>query len=229
MVRDAFAQGFLITRFAEFQLKEIEEQPLFWQRVLWNDPTVPLTSRLSYWFGGSYEPDFSERLAKVRKGISNWRKGFQQGFYANGIKPVYLRCKTSSCFGTRARHILRNTVSLCQPWFDDDNVDARTITMLHEMGHYSGGDAYHPRDERDDECTGGWNVAENMCYRGSLVNRRFTGGNPRDLVVGFEDNTNGRGSEIMDVFLNNVDNYTCYMWNRWVEMGDCIQRTIPWM
>jgi len=247
-VRQAYNLAYRVIRAAEAEIDHLAAQVLpLNRRLLWeasevindNAPAVfQKAYSLGFWFGQASAPDFSYRVHKVQTRIRAWSRCFREGFSASG--PVLILCKKKgeSCpKSIAARHIFKDTISLCPRWWTY-SAEERALTLLHEMGHYSGGDIYHPRDERSsDYCSGGWNLAKNMCYRTSRVygkgtctqtddscpNGVYTFGNPRELAKAFQ-----KGSKVaMAILLNNVDNYICWMWNRWIARGTCIQTVSP--
>ena len=124
-----------------------------------------------------------------------------------------------------ARHIARNTIELMPDYFDLTPAE-QAVSLLHEMGHWAIG-MTAPRDERDDLCSGGWNREENMCYRDVAaitdMDSRFRSGNPRTLAIAAD-----RGSgHALGVALNNIDNYVCWMWNRFNDHQTAVMRLLP--
>jgi hypothetical protein len=130
-------------------------------------------------------------------------------------QPVFVRCKKAGCVGGGpARHLLRNTIEFCRPYFKDFSESERAQTTLHEMGHWLYGIATKPRDERSSHCSGGWNAKENMCYRQKprpALGTTFSGGNPRNLALAIDASVHK--TTLLRVALNNVDNYVSWMWN----------------
>lgn len=165
-------------------------------------------------------------------------------------KAVLIRChpnegKNKAAY---AYHAEPNVVTLLGPWFKlkdlhpfDVAEAQQAIALLHEMGHYSGsggqdgvaaapygvpthfwmnawkGALEPPRDRRNDVCDGS---PGNRCYQTAiwtLTDLWYTGGRPRLLVDEFQKGSDDAYDDMMD----NVDNYTSYMWNRWQDRGYC--------
>ena len=187
-------------------------------RILWHASTLYPEASLSFWFGEDYPGrQINRMLTKIEALLQDWSLAFCAGF--RNMLPVFIRCKSYNNTGdatTYARHIAKNTIELL-PRFFDQSPRKRLITLLHEMGHHASA-SLKPRDERHDLCDGGWNPANNMCYRErdhvDLEDKLFTGGNPRNLAEVANGNTNARKAA-----LNNIDNYVCYMWNRERDHG----------
>jgi hypothetical protein len=225
MLKRAFSEAHFVVRQALKDLDSLSEASDAERRWAWNATTEyhPEWTTLGYWFGEEigHDPQGLENtLGYIHEMIARWELAFRKGFYYNG-NGVFFRCKESDCLGDPpARHLTRNTIELCPPFFDDPpendverrriENEERLITVVHEMGHWLLGSATRPRDERRSfVCSGGWNIAQNMCYRDKIsraADRYFKGGNPRALAMaGFNER---------HVALNNIDNYVCWMWNR---------------
>ncbi|MGH1490233.1 MAG: hypothetical protein ACRBK7_12710 [Acidimicrobiales bacterium] len=216
-VRRAFAEAYMMIECAKEEVRSILRKPED-ARVLWHASLEHETSSLSYWFGENYtQKQTMEMLHHIDDILTEWSLAFCGGF--RDLLPVFIRCKTKNGVGDGpARHLVKNTIELFPRYFDMVRA-RRTITMLHEMGHRCKS-LLKPRDERHDLCSGGWNGEENMCYRtisevddfGEL----FSGGNPRILA---EAATAGNGSA-KKTLLNNIDNYVCFIWNRYIDRGE---------
>jgi hypothetical protein len=214
-IEDAYRKAYWRVRAAEIEINQVS---YIHRAAYWNQYEQHPESRLADWFGASTAPHFEERFNKVREvlGKLSWR--YRHGFWWYH-SPVIIRCKLLGWGETPAWHFAVNQIALMPSWFDDFDATHRTITMMHEMGHYSLGDAGHLRDESHDTCHSPHlkGKRKHKCYRGSLTDQNtFNSGNPFHLAVQFNLT---ESSEIMDIMLNNVDNYTCYMWNRWEDRG----------
>lgn len=181
--------------------------------LLWHASHKYEQASLAYWFGADYAPaQINRMLAKIESILTEWSLAHCAGF--RGLLPVWIRCKSKNGVGDGpARHLVANMIELFPRYFDMSQ-NRRSVTMLHEMGHRSTR-ITTPRDERHDLCEGGWNRANNMCYRDhsdvdNNSDETFIGGNPRELAIAA---TNGNVSA-RKTALNNIDNYVCYMWNR---------------
>lgn len=219
----AFRWAYKMCRSAELELNYIANHPnLLHRRTLWGaEVNHGFNASWAYWFGTpSTFIDLDTRILVVHDYIKSWSRAFRTGFYKTNKHPVYIRCKSKECIGdgTKARHLVRNTIELCNGTYFGLEPEQRAITMLHEMGHFSSGNITTPRDERNNTfCEGGWNISKNMCYRDrfSSNSKIFKGGNPKVLA----DASFGS----MDAFytmVNNIDNYVCLMWNRWQDRQD---------
>ncbi|MEP2103385.1 MAG: hypothetical protein ABJP02_18320 [Parasphingorhabdus sp.] len=182
--------------------------------LLWHASYKYEEASLAHWFGADYSPrQINRMLTKIEAILTEWSLAFCGGF--RGLLPVWIRCKSKNGVGGGpARHLVANTIELFPRYFEMSQY-RRWITMLHEMGHRSTA-LLTPRDERHDLCEGGWNRANNMCYRNPgdvdepKTNNLFLGDNPRELAIAATDgNLSARKTA-----LNNIDNYVCYMWNR---------------
>lgn len=231
------------------------------QRLLWDASGGNHEQcSLAFWFGKSSEPDFADRLHHVNRVIRRWSRAFREGFYKSNKKPVLIKCKTLNCAFGAARHVVRNYIELCGQWSKDKDPSKRAIRLMHEMGHFADGDAYHPRDEKYKDLCFSSNTSR--CYRGvqsqalrhkdidkalswrkavlksdseagestgllfNFVANTKKGeasagarNNPRVLIREYErpDISASDKAEVQETFLNNIDNYVCYMWNRWVD------------
>lgn len=263
MIRAAYGLAYKVVRSAERELAYIATQfNSGTQKLLWDSyGGWENECSLAFWFGKADGPDFALRLEHVSRIIRRWSRGFREGFYHNSKKPVLIHCKPNDCTEATAQHIIRNYIVLCKQWMDLPDPIDRMIVLMHEMGHYSDGDIYHPRDEKyEGICMGGWKPYLNkqehryQCYRGTETRQTrhakyapdpttsahdlfreyptadplnwLARNNPRELVKVFDGYPTDDVSEktaiaVRKVFLNNVDNYTCYMWNRWVDRGYC--------
>lgn len=181
---------------------------------------------LSYWFGDANADSFGLRWARLSYIVRMWEYRFRHGFY-NYHNPVYLRCKQKKTCAGYSYHRQHNTITLCKGWFDIktqhpptviQEADQATI-IIHEMGHHCTDLGQPPWDRRHGACGKG------RCYQALLgdieqeyPNRPiFVGGDPRDLVLAFE---NGSESAMKDMMWN-IDNYQSWFWNRWMDRGRC--------
>ena len=216
-VRRAFAFSYMMLECAKEEVRAIKRSPTD-ARILWHASQEFEEASLGYWFGENYnQRDTMTMLHKIDDMLSEWSMAYCGGF--RDILPVFIRCKSKNGVGGGpARHIVKNTIELFPRYFGMEKAK-QSVTMLHEMGHRCKS-LLKPRDERHDLCTGGWNKKKNMCYRdtGDVEHWEdiFRGGNPRILA---EAATDGRGSA-KKALLNNIDNYVCYMWNRYVDHGE---------
>lgn len=206
---------------------------------------------LAFWFGdanaGGGEDDFRERLGIVYLTIKHWSIRFRTGFYYPADIPVYIRCRNNWHIDPYAIHASLNVITLYGDWFDVPSGDwGRAIILLHEMGHLSlsgikflpvpglfGATVSQialltegPRDRRHEVCT----RYENQCYGSpdplelgafqppQIYDGQASGINPRRLVARFEAVGSGEARRDM---LHNIDNYVCYMYNRWVDRNYC--------
>jgi hypothetical protein len=211
-VMSAYSNGYYFAESARQEVSAIRQSPD--AMLLWHASLTHKEASLAYWFGADYSPAQTNRMLNKIEGIlTQWSLAFCAGF--RGLLPVWIRCKSKNGVGTGpARHLVANTIELF-PRFFDMSQNRRNITMLHEMGHRSSR-LLKPRDERHDLCEGGWNRANNMCYRNTndvedaKNNYLFRAGNPRELAIAATaGNVSARKTA-----LNNIDNYVCYMWNR---------------
>lgn len=216
-VRRAYAFAYVMLDSAKEEVRAIKRNPTD-ARVLWHASMESEEASLSYWFGQNYTQQVTmTMLHKLDEILTEWSMAFCGGF--RDILPVFIRCKSKNGVGGGpARHIAKNTIELFPRYFDMPRA-RQSITMLHEMGHRCKS-LLKPRDERHDLCSGGWNGKENMCYRDTLdvgdYDDIFRGGNPRILAAAA---TAGNGSA-KKTLLNNIDNYVCYMWNRYADHGE---------
>lgn len=211
-VMSAFSNAYYFAESARQEVTAMRQNPD--AALLWHASYKHEQASLAYWFGADYSPNrINNMLTKIETTLTEWSLAHCAGF--RGLLPVWIRCKSRNGAGDGpARHLVANTIELFPRYFDmTDNL--RTVTMLHEMGHRSGG-LLTPRDERHDLCEGGWNRKDNMCYRDhNDVNDKnadnlFISGNPRELATAA---TTGN-KDARKTALNNIDNYVCYMWNR---------------
>jgi hypothetical protein len=216
-VRRAYAFAYVMLESAKEEVRAIKRSGTD-ARVLWHAYMEADEARLSHWFGENYsQQEVMTLLHKIDDMLSEWSMAFCGGF--RDILPVFIRCKSKNGVGDGpARHIVKNTIELFPRYFDMPPA-RQAITMLHEMGHRCKS-LLKPRDESHDLCSGGWKRSGDMCYRDtSEVNGwddLFSGGNPRILA---EAATRGNGSA-RTTLLNNIDNYLCYMWNRYADHGE---------
>lgn len=224
-VRRAFGSAYYLLEAAKEEVRAIKRNPTD-ARVLWHASMENEKSALSYWFGEDYSQQETMRLLqKIDEILSAWSLAFCAGF--RDLLPVFIRCKSKNGVGDGpARHLVKNTIELFPRYFDMPRAK-QTITMLHEMGHRCKS-LLTPRDERHDLCSGGWNGEKNMCYRDhrdvSDNKDLFKGGsNPRILA---EAATSGNGSA-KKTLINNIDNYVCYIWNRYAEHQDRTMYLLP--
>jgi hypothetical protein len=225
-VRRAYGRAFLVCGSAWHELRSLQENSED-MAVLWNGSIDFANASLGFWFGESVSEDDALRttVSKIREVVDAWLSGFRCGF--RDMLPVFIRRKAiEPVFGDPpARHIARNTIELMPDYFDLTPAQ-QAVSLLHEMGHWAIG-VTAPRDERDDLCSGGWNREENMCYRDVAaitdLDSRFRSGNPRTLAIAAD-----RGSgHALGVALNNIDNYVCWMWNRFNDHQTAVMRLLP--
>ena len=200
---------------------------------------------LEYWFGDADGERFGERFGTVYNTIKSWSRCFRRGFYYPIYRPVYIRCRADKELGsTIAVHASLNVITLYPSWFTDGTDWWKALMLLHEMGHLSGSSLFFmfpgffglgvgqgvmltrgPRDRRNSRCNG-W--SENKCYavsssandtidENTLISTHQVPPNPRRLVEEFEAGS----SEGRRDMLGNIDNYVCYMHNRWVDRNYC--------
>lgn len=214
-VNRAFSNAYFLAETARQEVAAIRRSPD--AQILWHASLNLPEGSLAYWFGADYDPRQTGRmLLKIETILNEWSLAFCGGF--RGLLPVWIRCKSKNGAGDGpARHLVANMIELFPRYFDMSR-DRQIVTMLHEMGHRST-NIITPRDERHDICAGGWNREENMCYR--IPNQPdqtarggiFHGGNPQALALAAENgNVSARKTA-----LNNIDNYVCYMWNRYKD------------
>lgn len=224
-VRRAYALAYALCTAARSEIAAMQRQPenieILWHASLRLERAAP-----AYWFGEDYEKRTIQNVAlDVGEILRNWERAFIAGF--RGHLPVFIRCKSvAPLFGDPpARHIAKNTIELMPSYFQLTPAK-QAITLLHEMGHHSTA-ALRPRDERHRLCVGGWNRKENICYRDnaevSTFGQTFFSSNPRRLAIAA---TEGDGSA-RKTALNNVDNYVCYMWNRFADHGEDMLEVLP--
>lgn len=219
-VTRAFSFAYEMLECAKYEIRAMKRNPVD-ARTLWHASREFKEASLAYWFGRDYSLTM---LRKIDDMLTEWSRAFRGGF--RNRLPVFIRCKSKNGVGGGpARHIVKNTIELFPRYFDMPRA-RQSVTMLHEMGHRCES-LLKPRDERHDLCSGGWNNAKNMCYRDSGDvddwDDIFQGGNPRILA---EAATGGRGSA-KKALLNNIDNYVCYMWNRYVDHGEQHMYLLP--
>ncbi|MFV8751856.1 hypothetical protein ACNOYE_15025 [Nannocystaceae bacterium ST9] len=241
MVYTAFKAAYRRVRAAERDLENLLEQPTSVQKELWHGSahwpgSYPELS-LAYWFGSANRMSFEHRRDMVYDVIRLWSKAFRHG-YRSYHKPVLIFCRKTGWLpsGILARHFPRDILDLGTGWFELVQND-RIQVLLHEMGHYSGGSILYPRDEVNPVCTGSWGDWDgDKCYGPARLTAvvpvgfshpLFDIGDPRRLVQTFEDDNRSYSVrfDTMQDFLNNIDNYVCYMWNRWADRGSCILKT----
>jgi hypothetical protein len=241
-VYTAFKAAYRRLRAAERDMEYLLQQPISDQKELWHGsahwPASHPELSLAFWFGAANQMSFEHRRDMVYDVIRQWSKAFRHG-YRWYHKPIFIFCRKKGWLpkGVYARHFPRDILDLGSGWFESNQND-QIQYLLHEMGHYSGGSLLYPRDERNPLCTGSWGEGDgDICYGTTHLpvavppgfsHPLFDHGNPRNLVEAFED---GNGSysyrfEVMQDFLNNIDNYVCYMWNRWADRGSCILKTL---
>ncbi|MEM7094425.1 MAG: hypothetical protein AAF567_15595 [Actinomycetota bacterium] len=228
-VQASYAMAYVMAKSAHDEVRHIIDHgsnPL----VLWHGSVHHPEASLAHWFGENYSgAQTSRMLHKIEDMLAEWSTAFEAGF--RDILPVYIRCKSADpVFGNPpARHWARNTIELMPDYFDMDR-HKRDITMLHEMGHQCKS-TFKPRDESHRLCSGGWKRGDDMCYRekadmnvaeddfGNPVkphDRLFKTGNPRILAQAAS-----RGDvSARKALLNNIDNYVCFMWNRYVDRSE---------
>ena len=195
-------------------------------------------SALSYWFGDNlWLPtpipeipgtattfDVFGRFAFVRRVVRAVGHAFRNGF-RNNNKGVRIRCKSRGCAGgAGARHLKRNTITICPPFFGFER-EVQIYALLHEMHHWSV-KPLAPRDRNNPLCES--DDAGSNCYQFRLTGDGgdtddatsllfYTGGPPRRLVEAFEDGDFGAGADM----IYNIDNFTSWILNRWVDRGPC--------
>lgn len=217
-VTSSFAYGYVLCESARREVRHIMDSGED-ARILWHASAEKVEASLGYWFGNDYSlAQMSRMLHKIDDMLTEWSLAFCGGF--RNILPVYIRCKSrnSGSAQNMARHTFKNTIELMPRYFNQPKA-RQDATMLHEMGHRCKS-LLKPRDERHDLCIGGWNADQNMCYRDTPTirthNSTYRFGNPRVLAL---EATNGNTSA-RKTLLNNIDNYVCYMWNRYVDHGE---------
>jgi len=229
--------AYQVIRSAEKELDYWAEQPESHRKTMWRGYIKHPQASLAHWFGTTNAPKFSDRWAVLHHTIRKWSFRFRRGYTPFGI-PVKFRCYKHRSRTYAAYHIEPNVVHLYKLFFDKSPIQ-QSLTLLHEMGHMSRRDhvpwllpspvlgpaiglgavlAGGPRDRRNAVCTG---YSENKCYRNILhhseENQLQLGDNPRALVAKFEEGSKEGYRDMLD----NIDNYVCYMWNRWVDRGYC--------
>ena len=241
---EAFALAYRVCRSAEVELDWYSSLSVSEKKEYWESYVQYETSRAAYWFGGTssfahphlqfYGLSFEYRYAFVRDVVKAVSRAFRRGFHP-WFEPVIVHCKNSECVGNAvARHGAVNMIEICPNWWDRILEDRVTV-ILHEMCHHSV-NASLPRDRNHPLCSyaGGTN-----CYADFLENdgasatpaalpgealRMFPGGNPRALVEGFE----AGGETAAQDMLRNIDNYMCWMWNRWMDRDLCLPLELAW-
>lgn len=180
---------------------------------------------LAEWFG----PYTYDRFTRVLLTLSALTKLFEKGVEVGGLFYwMRYKCKSDGCGENPARHLVSWTIDICPAFWNDlkvlhreDGLKRRSVTILHENFHNLLG-ALQPRDERlTGVCHGGWNAADNMCYRDRSWDADWTfyglnpndGDNPRDLIR----------AKQFSLALNNVDNYVSWTLRRYVShwFGPC--------
>lgn len=137
-----------------------------------------------------------------------------------------------------ARHSTVNGISLYKVWFDTLAANDRAAALIHEMGHLSQtyvhayltpflpiglglGLLYgkSPSDRSNSDACDGKCYAEYPMQGNALAcaPNMFNGLEPRALVTAWEAGTNNTYTDMM----KNIDNYVCYMWNRWMDRKAC--------
>jgi hypothetical protein len=224
-VSSSFAFGYVLCESARRELRNIQQNPED-ARILWHASAEHSQASLAFWFGADpSNAQMSRMLHKIEDMLAEWAMAFCAGF--RNILPVYIRCKSrnSGRETNMARHVVKNTIELMPRYFDTSQARQDT-TLLHEMGHRCKS-LLKPRDERHSLCFGGWNSDENMCYRDTdrirTHNSLYRAGNPRALAMAA---TAGDASA-RKALLNNIDNYVCYMWNRYVDHGERVLDVMP--
>ena len=243
----AFRIAYQLIRTADVELRywfeenhagvNLDDAREFWRYSATGQPECTL----EYWFGDADAEGFGERFGTVYNTIKSWSRCFRRGFYYPIYQPVYIRCRGDKDLGdTIAVHASLNVITLYADWFTEGSEWWRALVLLHEMGHLSGSSLFFmfpgffglgvgqgitltegPRDRRNSRCDG-W--SENKCYavasdanqhssRATLINTNQIPPNPRRLVEDFEAGS----KEARRDMLGNIDNYVCYMQNRWVD------------
>jgi len=217
-VMRAFGSSYMMLECAKIEVRKMKSNPTD-ARILWHASHEFEEASLSNWFGENYtQGETMTMLHKIDDMLTEWSMAYCGGF--RGILPIFIRCKSKNGVGGGpARHLVKNTIELFPRYFDMTR-QRQTVTMLHEMGHRCKS-LLKPRDERHHLCSGGWNSKENMCYRENSEIQGdwddiFRSGNPRTLARAATD---GNGSA-KKTLLNNIENYVCYMWNRYVDHGE---------
>lgn len=234
-ISNAFKLAYQVIRSAEKELDYWNDQPKAYKGTMWQGYIEKASGSLAHWFGRTDAGRFEERWVAVYHTIRDWSFRFRNG-YIPGF-PVKLKCYKHKDPSYSASHVEPNVINLYKQFFDK-SPNQKAITLLHEMGHMSRGDLFPwllpaplpgagvglglvlvggPRDRRNDVCV----HEKEKCYRtiGSTLpnNNELKGPNPRALVAEFE----GGSKEGYRDMLDNIDNYVCYMWNRWVDRGYC--------
>jgi hypothetical protein len=242
-VDNAFNLAYQVCRSAELELAHWAQQPEAHRRNMWRAMVTQPTSTLEYWFGGANERNFNERFDTVVSTVAWWSYRFRHGFYTIPL-PVYLHCKPNYNFSDWiCRHSAVNTITLYRNWFNYNGMpfgaNSQAGDLLHEMGHLSqlnkgwlASEAFPvggllgiglavalagivgPTDRRNSVCPG-------KCYSETpMTGPLYVGTRPRALVTAFEG---GSDSAYRDM-IHNIDNYVCYMWNRYQDRGRCFIR-----
>ncbi len=218
-VKSAFGNAYIMVEAAKLEVRLIQKRPDLAQ-VFWHGSVKFEEASLSYWFGEDYsDRKLANTLHEIEQILSEWSSAFRSGF--RDVLPVFIRCKSKGPVSGNApaRHLVKNTIELMPRYFEMERAK-QVITMMHEMGHRSTS-LLRPRDERHTGiCVGGWNKKKNMCYRDTSevkkFRRLFKGGNPRLLA---QAATRG-DSSARKTALNNIDNYVCYIWNRYIDHSE---------
>jgi hypothetical protein len=227
MLRKAYDLAYQVLRSAERELlswrdSDYSDKKL---RLLWQNAwTKHEFASLRYWFGDESERWFNSRFETIVDTIRRWSYCFRHGFYVGLDLPVFLRCSPNNNSAS-AYHAEPNVVTLCSSWFDLPPFEQATM-LLHEMGHWSSripvplwqpslawvGLDSDPQDRKHSVCQGG-SYNSDRCYRPSDLSPSdwYVDGDPKELVVEFEDGDDQAGDDM----LGNIDNYVSYMWNRW--------------
>jgi hypothetical protein len=235
LIREAYAEAYLRVRAAELEFNRWAEyaesqahlaEPLrnALKSSCWKADSQGFSTSfqtLAYWFGLPESPYLNLRFETLHQSLKLWSYRFRNGFRKNG-KPVRINCGPWGYQDRPAWHISKNTIKLFPIWFGLSK-GKRIATMIHEMCHHAFGSVVHPRDEHDSVCTGGADIFGNeidTCYRGSLFNDEwYIGGNPRSLAEKFDSNGT---TDTRTKMMNNIDNFVCYVVNRWHNRGLCM-------
>jgi hypothetical protein len=151
-IKSAFGVAYKICAAAEREVSHISKLTADRQAFYWNSYNSRRESSLGYWFGETTPlKNIKYVLTEIIRTLKAWEKAFRKGFW--GKQPVFVRCKTVNAVGNPpARHLVRNTIEICPPFFKQPSFVQRAITILHEMGHWLHGSATKPRDERCSIC-----------------------------------------------------------------------------
>lgn len=249
-VKVPFHLAYQVIRSAEVEMKfwydRLDSHPAS-VRLFWRARKKPLVAMgtLEHWFGtADAGDDFEERFRAVFETIRAWSYRFRHGFYGVHL-PVYIKCRGDKHTNWPARHLNLNVITLAAGYFEK-NPTSRAITLLHEMGHLSRSGLFPwlfplpvgfslglgtalrlgPRDRRNDVCHSVSIVEDSRkCYRTSQDEMEpdewLFGPNPEALVELFQAGDDEGRRDMLD----NIDNYVCYMWNRWVDRGYCSLRS----